>query len=107
MKKVLLIGADGMLGGELKERLEKIYDVESTTIETLDICNKEDVLKKANEVGYTSGAIDLCYTQPNPSVDTKYFSVRLYITFQLPLISNAIQIPITGETIGIRKQNRN
>ena len=28
MKKVLLIGADGMLGGELKERLEKIYDVE-------------------------------------------------------------------------------
>ena len=27
MKKVLLIGADGMLGGELKQRLEKIYDV--------------------------------------------------------------------------------
>ena len=25
MKKVLLIGADGMLGGELKERLEKKY----------------------------------------------------------------------------------
>lgn len=50
MKKVLLIGADGMLGGELKERLEKKYDVEETTIETLDICKKEDVLKKANEV---------------------------------------------------------
>ena len=27
MKKVLLIGADGMLGGELKERLEKQYEV--------------------------------------------------------------------------------
>lgn len=27
MKKVLLIGADGMLGGELEERLKKIYDV--------------------------------------------------------------------------------
>ncbi len=50
MKKVLLIGADGMLGGELKERLEKIYDVEGTTIETLDICNKEAVLAKAKEV---------------------------------------------------------
>ena len=50
MKKVLLIGADGMLGGELKERLEKIYDVEGTTIETLDICNKEAVLEKAKEV---------------------------------------------------------
>ena len=50
MKKVLLIGADGMLGGELKERLEKIYDVESTTIETLDICDKDAVLKKVEQV---------------------------------------------------------
>ena len=50
MKKVLLIGADGMLGGELKQRLEKIYDVEGTTIETLDICNKEAVLEKAKQV---------------------------------------------------------
>ena len=50
MKKVLLIGADGMLGGELKERLEKIYDIESTTIETLDICDKDAVLKKVEEV---------------------------------------------------------
>ena len=50
MKKVLLIGADGMLGGELKERLEKTYDVTGTTIETLDICDKEAVLAKAKEV---------------------------------------------------------
>ena len=27
MKKILLIGADGMLGGELRERLERVYDV--------------------------------------------------------------------------------
>jgi len=39
-----------MLGGELKERLEKNYDVVGTTIETLDICNKEAVLLKAKEV---------------------------------------------------------
>ena len=50
MKKVFLIGADGMLGGELKERLEKKYDVTGTTIETLDICDKEAVLTKAKEV---------------------------------------------------------
>jgi len=50
MKKVLLIGADGMLGGELKSRLEKIYDVESTTIATLDICDEAAVIKKAEEV---------------------------------------------------------
>ena len=50
MKKVLLIGADGMLGGELKQRLEKIYEVYGTTIETLDICDANAVLKKAEEV---------------------------------------------------------
>ena len=50
MKKVFLIGADGMLGGELKERLEKKYEVVGTTIETLDICDKEAVLAKAKEI---------------------------------------------------------
>ena len=45
MKKVFLIGADGMLGGELKERLEKKYEVVGTTIETLDICDKEAGVK--------------------------------------------------------------
>lgn len=50
MKRVFLVGADGMLGGELKERLEKKYDVVGTTIETLDICNREAVLKKAKEI---------------------------------------------------------
>lgn len=50
MKKVLLIGADGMLGGELRERLEKKYDVTGTTLETLDITDREAVLAKAEEV---------------------------------------------------------
>ena len=50
MKKVLLIGADGMLGGELKERLEKNYEVIGTTIQTLDICDKAAVEAKVNEV---------------------------------------------------------
>lgn len=50
MKKVLLIGADGMLGGELRERLEKSYDVVGTTIATLDITDKDAVLAKVREV---------------------------------------------------------
>jgi len=50
MRKVLLIGADGMLGGELKQRLEKKYEVYGTTIETLDIGDKQAVLKKADEI---------------------------------------------------------
>ena len=50
MKKVLLIGADGMLGGELRERLEKIYDVTGTTLQTLDITDKEAVLAKVREI---------------------------------------------------------
>ncbi len=50
MKKVLLIGADGMLGGELRERLEKNYEVYGTTLETLDITDRDAVLAKAKEV---------------------------------------------------------
>ena len=50
MKKIFLIGADGMLGGELKERLEKKYEVVGTTIETLDICDKNAVIEKANQI---------------------------------------------------------
>ena len=48
MKKILVIGQDGMLGGELYERLAQNldYDVYKTTIETLDICSKEAVLNK-------------------------------------------------------------
>lgn len=50
MKKILLIGQDGMLGGELYERLAKIYDVYSTTLQTLDICDKDAVINKVEEV---------------------------------------------------------
>lgn len=50
MEKILLIGQDGMLGGELYQRLLSKYDVFGTTLQTLDICDKEAVLKKAKEV---------------------------------------------------------
>ena len=50
MEKILLIGQDGMLGGELYQRLLSKYDVFGTTFQTLDICDKEAVLKKAKEV---------------------------------------------------------
>lgn len=50
MKKIFLIGADGMLGGELKERLEKKYEVVGTTIATLDITDRQAFLDKAKEV---------------------------------------------------------
>lgn len=45
MKKILLIGKDGMLGNELFERLSKnsLYEVIGTTVEDLDICNREKV----------------------------------------------------------------
>ena len=51
MKKILLLGQDGMLGGELSNRLKnKGYEVYDTTIQTLDICNEEAVINKAKEV---------------------------------------------------------
>jgi len=50
MKKILLIGADGMLGGELEERLCKKYLVHGTTLQTLDICDRDAVFKKVEEI---------------------------------------------------------
>ena len=50
MKKILLIGADGMLGGELEERLCKKYWVHGTTLQTLDICDREAVFAKVKEL---------------------------------------------------------
>lgn len=50
MKKVLLIGSDGMLGGELEERLKANYEVFGTTLETLDICDRDAVFNKVKEV---------------------------------------------------------
>lgn len=53
MKKILVIGQDGMLGGELYERLCKKndkYEVYKTRIETLDICDKEAVIAEVKKI---------------------------------------------------------
>ena len=50
MKKILLIGSEGMLGSELKQRLQNKYEVYGTTIDTLDITDKNAVIEKAKEI---------------------------------------------------------
>lgn len=52
MKKILVIGQDGMLGSELATRLTNNpeYEVSGTTLQTLDICNKEAVIAKIKEI---------------------------------------------------------
>jgi dTDP-4-dehydrorhamnose reductase len=52
MKKILIIGKDGMLGSELFERLsnDDKYQVYGTTIETLDICSEDAVCNKVKEI---------------------------------------------------------
>lgn len=52
MKKILVIGQDGMLGGELYERLSNCgkYDVYKTTIETLNICDKDAVIDEVKKI---------------------------------------------------------
>lgn len=52
MKRILVIGQDGMLGGELYDRLSSNpeYEVYKTTIETLDICNKDAVINEVEEI---------------------------------------------------------
>ena len=50
MKKILVIGKNGMLGSELYERLNNnsSYITQATTLEDLDICNKENVFEVVN-----------------------------------------------------------
>lgn len=50
MKKILVIGKNGMLGSELYERLNNnsSYITQATALEDLDICNKENVLEVVN-----------------------------------------------------------
>lgn len=68
---------------------------------------KEGVARKVREratsLGY-NGEIHVCYTDGN---DSKYYSVMVFITFQLPLVTQNIEIPITGETSAIRNLGGN
>ena len=50
MKKILVIGKNGMLGSELYERLNNnsSYITQATALEDLDICNKENVFEVVN-----------------------------------------------------------
>ncbi|MEG0873246.1 MAG: dTDP-4-dehydrorhamnose reductase [Clostridia bacterium] len=52
MKKILVIGKDGMLGSELTSRLEENleYEIYGTTLKTLDICNKDAVCSMVKEI---------------------------------------------------------
>jgi len=61
------------------------------------------VKEKATSLGY-NGDIHICYTEGN---DSKYFSVMLFITFDLPLVTNSFEIPVSGETSGIRNVSDN
>lgn len=50
MQKIILLGQDGMLGSELKQKLEKNYEAHGTTVEVLDICSKNAVMQKARQI---------------------------------------------------------
>jgi dTDP-4-dehydrorhamnose reductase len=85
MKKVLLIGADGMLGGELKERLEKKYEVIGTTLQTLDICDRNAIFAKVEEekpyfiincAAYTN--VDACEVHEDVALAVNGTAVRKY-----------------------------
>ena len=58
------------------------------------------VSKARNDYGYFD-EIYACYTY-DETRDITYFTVELEITFQLPMVSNSVKIPITGETAAIR-----
>ena len=64
------------------------------------ISNVDGVKAKANELGYAGGRIEICYTNAGKNT---YYSVRVWISFQMPLVDGTLEIPVAGETNGIRQ----
>lgn len=77
----------------------KIFRIKNTLINKIEqnegyktISEIEDV---ARELGYF-GALRAC----NTKVGEKgyYYSIKIYVSFSLPLVNNTLKIPVTGET---------
>lgn len=65
---------------------------------------KDSLIAKArNEQGYYD-EIYACYVY-DATRDITYFTIELEIKFQLPMVSQSVKIPITGETAAIRNVN--
>lgn len=88
----------------------RVFRVKNALISHIEqeegITTQEDItgiIQKANSLGYNYD-IDVCYTEGK--TNTKYYSVKLYIKFQIPLMDNEntrmFDIPISGETSAIR-----
>jgi hypothetical protein len=88
----------------------RVFRVKNALISHIEqeegITTPEDItgiIQKANSLGYNYD-IDVCYTEGK--TNTKYYSVKLYIKFQIPLMNNdnteMFDIPISGETSAIR-----
>ena len=52
--------------------------------------------------GYHDGNIDVCYNEA-PNKKSRYYNIRMYVLFELPLAGKGVSIPITGQTSGIPK----
>jgi len=61
---------------------------------------KDGLVSKAHQQGYYD-EIYACYVY-DATREITYFTIELEITFQLPMVSNSVKIPITGETAAIR-----
>ena len=87
----------------------RVFRVKNTLINLIEaeegfkVGGSEIVKNKAVSMGYYDD-IHVCYTKGN---QTKYFSILVYINFDLPLVTNNIRIPITGDTSAIRDISNN
>ena len=83
----------------------RVFRVKNALISKIEndegINNVEDLIGKAADMGYVNQQIDVCYTPGNNNYD--YYSVRVYIYFGLPMVSNGVVIPISGQTSAIKR----
>lgn len=64
--------------------------------------NKSAVELAAKSTGY-HGDVDTCYVK----VDERgyYYKLKIFVTFQIPLVKNVVKVPVAGETRLIESGN--
>ena len=82
MKQILVIGSEGQLGSEIKDRCKKVdyAQFSFTSLETLDVTNAEDLTKTIKAVNYSYIINCTAYTAVDKAESEKDLAIKINTT---------------------------
>ncbi|MCU4156890.1 dTDP-4-dehydrorhamnose reductase [Carboxylicivirga sp. A043] len=82
MKQILVIGSEGQLGSEIKDRCKKVDNAQFsfTSLETLDVTNTEDLTKTIKAVNYSYIINCTAYTAVDKAESEKDLAIKINTT---------------------------